>query len=762
MQVLLLGQQLLPELLTASGGRSGAEVLQDSLQMTHLGTGAPTFPTPAATATGSLTARHIDVALKAVEGCINWPAVNSTWTHFPAAHASGLHSNPTLSGPNPAPDDSKAHVPANHHTRDNPVDMAQEGSPRKPDCTAVPKQEMQEAPEGPCLAAAADEAAANAPQPISSTHQAGTGGPPANCAASGASLRGMVHQTSGPSDGPDAGDWRVQQQPGGSCKGQCQHEDASQMQDAADQEGAETNPNDQQHSIAPASAPDTRHHPTANRSHQAGATCWDGHRREAAPRENASQVHAMPAERGTPCDTAVEFPDLRTAPTQRNNATDMSLDAGLPASNADHALIAQDFKRQRHTAPVPSGAQQNGCEPDRQGPNNGPSQTAPDDVPEQQAIKGYRLSQSIPFEAIVPRLHAGSVDGTGSHLSTGFPAAKQRNCGMNGEGPPASNVGSPSKRQHSGSAAGGGISSPGSDWITNTPVKQQCAVARQVQGPAAGEVMGDVQRHALLSSLITALRPDVPASQSMPHLNPHPNTHPASSQPSQADDATHSASLPENALGLSDTADAALQSSTSSAPVHHQSCLPNVLKAGSSSRQQQPQSATSQAAGDNAQQLPQKLPEQSAATAPASEQSPEALAERRILEEPPAGVQHGDGHQPNEAGVDTLPVPSALGQHHEIHQQHEPGHDGDQAELPVRPRGSAHRQQQQRGGSEVAGLNRRGSLPLHLKVRLGGMDLLPAAQPHAAPLSTPGTSRTHVCVRACVRVHARVHFTPII
>ena len=632
-----------------------------------------------------------------------------------------------------------ARIPASDHTQDDPVNMAQEGPPRQPDRAAVPKQEMQEAPQGPCHAAAADETAAHAPLLISSSHEAGTRGPPFSCAAAGAGLRGMLHQTSDPSDGTDPGDWGVQQKKETSRKVQCQHGEASQMQAASNQPGAEIDPNDQQHPPGAASAPDTRHHPTGNASHQGGAACWDGHQQEVASHEDGSQVHATPAEPGTPYERASKPPELADAPTDRG----MSLDAGLPASSADHAPIAQAFKRQRHMAPVPSSVQQAGCEPDRHGPNEGPSSTALDNAPEQQAVV---------------QLHAGSVNSTGLHGSTGSPAAKQRNCGMNGEGPQASGFGSPSKRQHSSTAAGGGLSASGSDWITDTPVKQQCTVARQMRGPAAGEVLGDMQRHALLSSLITALRPDASASQSMPHLNPHPdpnlnpypNPHPGSSQPSQAVDAPRNAPLPENALGLSDTADAALHSSTRCAPLHHQGCLPNDLKAGSSSRRQQPQNASPQDAGGDARQLPQKLPEQSAASASASDQNPDALAECRPLEEPPAGIQQCDIHQMNEA-AHTLPGPSALGQHHEIHHhQHEPGHDVDQAELPVRPRGSAHRQQQQHGGNEVAGLNRRGSLPLHLKVRLGGMDLLPGTQPHPAPSPTPGTPGARACVCMCV------------
>ena len=93
MQVLLLGQQLLPENLLASNSvsSSGAEVLKSSLTLASQGTECgDQHGVSARTHTGP-TAQDIDRAIKAIEGCICWRALQQSWA--PPAAATAVRSN---------------------------------------------------------------------------------------------------------------------------------------------------------------------------------------------------------------------------------------------------------------------------------------------------------------------------------------------------------------------------------------------------------------------------------------------------------------------------------------------------------------------------------------------------------------------------------------------------------------------------------------------------------------------------------------------
>lgn len=84
--MLLLGHQLLPEHLQAStsGSPSGAEVLQKSLTLAALG--AADEPCVSARTHNGPTAKDIDRAIKAIEGCIAWQGLQA-WVPPEAAPA---------------------------------------------------------------------------------------------------------------------------------------------------------------------------------------------------------------------------------------------------------------------------------------------------------------------------------------------------------------------------------------------------------------------------------------------------------------------------------------------------------------------------------------------------------------------------------------------------------------------------------------------------------------------------------------------------
>lgn len=86
MQVLLLGHQLLPEHLQAStsGSPSGTEVLQNSLTLATPGA-ADEACLSARTHKGP-TAKDVDRAIKAIEGCIAWQGLQA-WVPPQAAPA---------------------------------------------------------------------------------------------------------------------------------------------------------------------------------------------------------------------------------------------------------------------------------------------------------------------------------------------------------------------------------------------------------------------------------------------------------------------------------------------------------------------------------------------------------------------------------------------------------------------------------------------------------------------------------------------------
>ena len=81
MQVLLLGHQLLPKLLlpSASDRCSGAEVLQNSLALAAQGAETVGGPHVPAREHEGPTAWDIDRAIKAIESCIDWPAMQRLW-----------------------------------------------------------------------------------------------------------------------------------------------------------------------------------------------------------------------------------------------------------------------------------------------------------------------------------------------------------------------------------------------------------------------------------------------------------------------------------------------------------------------------------------------------------------------------------------------------------------------------------------------------------------------------------------------------------
>ncbi|KAK9821858.1 hypothetical protein WJX74_006194 [Apatococcus lobatus] len=91
-QVLLLGQQLLPEVLLAapSGSCSGAEVLQNRLALAAHGADGIGGSNKSAKSHEVPTAREIDRAIKAIEGCIDWQAMQQLW--MPSQAALGVGS----------------------------------------------------------------------------------------------------------------------------------------------------------------------------------------------------------------------------------------------------------------------------------------------------------------------------------------------------------------------------------------------------------------------------------------------------------------------------------------------------------------------------------------------------------------------------------------------------------------------------------------------------------------------------------------------
>ena len=101
MQVLLLGHQLLHKLLlpSAPDRRSGAEVLQNSLALAAQGAEMVRGPHGPARAHEGPTAWDIDRAIKAIEGCIDWPAMQELWA--PPVAALGVELNDEASHQQP-------------------------------------------------------------------------------------------------------------------------------------------------------------------------------------------------------------------------------------------------------------------------------------------------------------------------------------------------------------------------------------------------------------------------------------------------------------------------------------------------------------------------------------------------------------------------------------------------------------------------------------------------------------------------------------